>query len=338
MIACLQQQSAFCTEAASDVSNSTDSWQHPPSAQPKQVGPIISLLAKELQAQWQKKRNMQLGNRVIRPGSNHKVWWSCDKCPDSLPHVWEAIVNTRSKGTGCPFCSGKAICQHNTLARKAPAVTQFWDAKNHHPLSPGQVTASSNVRAHWKCSVCSHEWQAPVKLKACRNSGCPKCAKASGGRRADGTRQKHPTCAAAKHALLEQWDHDKNRENGSFPDHISLTSGKHIWWRCHACPKGQIHSWQAPPYRRNSGKLKAGCPFCAGQKVCECNALETVCPDIAADFDIEQNGVSPAEVTSSTLTKYSWLSDGPGAQKRSVSSRTLYAKRKSLQLLNASDF
>ena len=275
---------------------------------------------------------MQLGNHVIRPHSHHKVWWSCDQCPDSLPHVWEATVGQRSEGTGCPYCSGKVVCQHNTLARKAPGVALFWDAKKNHPLSPDQVTASSGVRAHWKCSACLYEWQAQVVTKARTNSGCPKCVKANGSMRADGTRQNHPTFAAAQHALLGQWDHDKNRENGIFPDNTSLQSNKRVWWRCHACPKGQIHSWQARPSMRTSGKVATGCPFCVGHKVCRCNSLETVCPDIAADFDIERNGVSPAEVTSSTTTEYNWLSDKPGAKKRSVSMCTRHAKRKSSQL------
>ena len=229
-------------ETASDVSNKNDSWQQPPKAQPKEVGPIISMLAKELQAQWQEERNMHLGNSVIRPHSKRKVWWSCDQCPDSLPHVWKAIVASRSQGTGCPFCSGTKICQHNTLVRKAPQVAQFWDVNKNHPLSPDQVSVSSNIRAHWKCSVCLHEWQAPVNKKTRCNSGCPKCAKANSGRKADGTRQKHSTFAAAKHALLEQWDHDKNRENGNFPDNTSLQSNKLIWWRCQECPKGKEHS------------------------------------------------------------------------------------------------
>jgi len=56
--------------------------------------------------------------------------------------------------------------------------------------------------------------------------------------------------------------------------------------------------------------------------------LETVCPDIAADFDVEKNGVTAAEVTTSTGTKYSWLSDEPGAKKRSVNQRTHYTRRK----------
>jgi len=54
----------------------------------------------------------------------------------------------------------------------------------------------------------------------------------------------------------------------------------------------------------------------------------TVCPDIAADFDVEKNGVTAAEVTSSSSTKYSWLSDEPGAKKRSADRRTNYTRKR----------
>ncbi|DBB08114.1 TPA: hypothetical protein ACH3X3_008309 [Trebouxia sp. C0006] len=250
-----------------------------------------------------------------------------DQCPDGLLHVWEASVKSRTQGMGCPFCSGTKVCQHNTLARKAPQVARFWDAEK-NPLSPDQVTASSRMKAHWKCSVCLHKWQAFVTSKAQAESGCPRCAKANGGRKADGTRQKHPTFAVAKHALLEQWDQDKNRENGNFPDNTTLQSQKLIWWHCKECPKGKVHRWQARADIRTGGKRVTGCPFCAGKMLCECNSLETVCPDIAADFDSQTNGVSAAEVTSSASAKYSWLSDEPEAKKRSVMQRTSWAKRK----------
>jgi len=194
-------------------------------------------------------------------------------------------------------------------------------------MSPDQVTVYSNMRAHWTCSVCLHEWQASVLNKASHKTGCPKCAKANGGRKADGTRQEHPSFARAKHALLQQWDHDKNRDHGNFPDNTTLQSGKLIWWQCHECPKGKVHSWQAQAYSRTSRKILAGCPFCAGHQLCECNILETVCPDIAADFDVEKNGVTAAEVTSSASAMYSWLSDQPRAKKRSVAQRTLYLKK-----------
>ena len=309
------------------MSNSDNRVQQVHREQPVGVRPNISMLAEEMQGQWHEKLDRHLGDIVIKPCSNRKVWWSCDQCPDSLPHIWEAAVYNRTQGTGCPFCSGTAVCQHNTLATKAPQVALFWDAKKNHPLSPDQVTVSSHIRAHWKCSVCLHEWQAPVTTKASRKTGCPKCAKATGNMRADGTRQKQPTFAKAKHALLEQWDHDRNNENGNFPDTTTLRSNKLIWWRCRECPEGKVHSWQASPNSRTTGTKASGCPCCVGRKLCQCNSLKTVCPDVAADFDTEKNGVSPAEVTSSANSKYSWLSDEPGAKKRTVTQRTSYTRK-----------
>ncbi len=214
-------------------------------------GPDISLLAEELQKQWHDRLNMYLGNILIRPGSNRKVWWSCEQCPDGLPHVWEAHVHNRTRGTGCPFCSGMTVCQHNTLARQAPEVALFWDVKKNHPMSPDQVTVSSNKRAHWKRSVCLCEWQAPVVNKVYGKTGCPKCAKANGGRKADGTRQTHPTFAEAKHALMEQWDHDKNREIGIFPDNTTLRSGEAHLVAVPGTLKGQATQLAGSPSRSN---------------------------------------------------------------------------------------
>ena len=151
------------------------------------------------------------------------------------------------------------------------------------------------------------------------------CAKVNGDTPADGTRQKHPTFAGAKHTLLQQWDHNRNKESGNLPN-TSIRSHKLIWWQCQECPKGKLHSWQACPADRTSPKKLTGCPCCFGHQLCECNSLETVFPDIAADFDVEKNGVSAAEVTSSTSAKYSWLSDEPGAKKRSVNLRTKYTR------------
>ncbi len=294
------------------------------------------MLAEELQRQWHDKLNRHLGDILIQPYSNRKAWWSCDQCPEGLPHVWEAYVHNKTQGTGCPFCSGVAVCQHNTLATKAPQLALFWDAQKNHPVSPDQVTVFSGVRAHWKCNACLHAWQAGVMQKAREKTGCPKCARTNAGRKADGTRQKHPTFATAKHVLLEQWDHDKNSKDGNFPDRITLRSNKPIWRNCQECPKGKVHSWQASPNNR-IGMRSRGCPCCVGHKLCECNSLETVCPDVAADFDTIKNEVSPAGVTSSKHTKYSWLSDEPGAKKRSVAQRTLYTRRQFRRNVKAPD-
>ncbi|DBB16114.1 TPA: hypothetical protein ACH3X3_003476 [Trebouxia sp. C0006] len=250
-------------EIASGISSSTDRIckQQLQKEQCEEVGPDVSLLVDDLQKQWHEKLNMHLGNTLIRPGSDRKVWWSCDLCPDGLPHIWEATVSNRTYGTGCPFCSGNAVCQHNTLARKAPEVALFWDVKKNHSLSANPVTVSSRLRAHWKCDACLHEWQAPVMIKTRGKSGCPRCAKANGNMPADGTRQKHPSFARAKPTLLQQWDHGKNRENGNFPDNTTVRSKKLIWWQCHQnaqrpwCTAGRLAQVVEPHPRRQLGAL-----------------------------------------------------------------------------------
>ena len=76
---------------AYDISSNAESM---PQQQSQQLdkGPNTSLLADELQKQWHDKLNTHLGNTLITPGSKRKVWWSCDQCPDGLPHIWEATV------------------------------------------------------------------------------------------------------------------------------------------------------------------------------------------------------------------------------------------------------
>ena len=66
----------------------------PQQSQQLDKGPNTSLLVDELQKQWHDRLNMHLGNILIRPASNRKVWWSCDQCPDNFPHIWDAIVKS----------------------------------------------------------------------------------------------------------------------------------------------------------------------------------------------------------------------------------------------------
>jgi len=58
--------------------------------------------------------------------------------------------------------------------------------------------------------------------------------------------------------LLEQWDHERNRENGNFPGNTSLQSNKLIWWHCQECSKGKAHSWQTRADNAAGGRLARG--------------------------------------------------------------------------------
>ena len=288
-------------------------------------GPDISQLRPDLQAEWMHDRNKHLGSIAVKPHSSIKAWWSCPSCPDGHAHIWEARVGLRSDGTGCPCCSGKQVCKHNSLATKAPEVVRYWHPQRNLPLSPDTITARSCFRAHWLCSACNYEWQALVFTKVRRNRGCPRCARANSGRSKDGVRQRHPTFASCKHHILLQWDHSLNEMEGNYPDNTSLQSSKPIWWTCDQCPRGKKHSWQATPGSRACPR-PCGCPYCAGQKVCECNSLQTLQPDLAADFDTAANGLSPIQITAYTGTKYRWLSDQPGSKLRSPAQRSNYTR------------
>ena len=303
----------------------------------KQAGsesPDISQMSPELQREWLSDRNHHLGNKVVTRHNGCKVWWSCANCPDGHPHIWEATVNSRSYGSGCPYCSGRDVCKHNSLATISPATVQYWHTRKNLPWSPETVTSGSNFRAHWMCPVCLHEWQAKIQDKVQYNSGCPQCAKAHGGRSKDGARKKHPTFASCNHPLLSQWDHDRNAREGNYPKNTTMGSSKRIWWTCDKCPRGKKHSWSARCDSRTRENAR-GCPFCSGRQYCDCSSLQTLYPELAADFDVRANGSTPDQVTASSPTKYRWLSDKCGAPLRSVAQRSQYLRRKAKQASQA---
>ena len=218
------------------------------------------------------------------------------------------------------------MCEHNSLATEAPEIACYWDPERNLPISPDTVTAHSHYRAHRLCSVCKHEWQTSVGAKVNAKSGCPECVKTHSGRSKDGVRHKYPTFTEAGHPLVSQWDHSLNQQEGNFPDNTRLRSDKRIWWLCDQCPMGCKHSWQATANSRTNQSWN--CPYCAGYKACKCNSLQTLYPDIAADFDTVANGLSPAEVTASTHTGFRWLSDKAGAKLRSPNVCTKYTQSK----------
>ena len=124
-------------------------------------------LAKE----WNYEKNNELKPNMVMKNSGKKVWWKCEK-----GHEWQATVNDRSNGYGCPFCSGRqAIVGYNDLATVNPTLAKEWDYEKNNELKPNMVTAGSEKKVWWKCEK-GHGWQAKIRE---RNDGtnCPICAK-----------------------------------------------------------------------------------------------------------------------------------------------------------------
>ena len=301
--------SSFCTVARADVQQSAQT-----------AGPDISQLDPVLQKQWDHAANSHLGDVLIKPHSHRKVWWQCHQCPDGHLRSWAATLYNRSRGPGAQ-CSGKKVCKHNSLANKAPLVAAEW-----HPTSnnfrPEDVTASSNKSAVWQCQVCSHVWTAVIGQRVLGGTGCPECSRGFGR-----ARKRYPSFAECNHPLLTEWDYSRNATLGLFPNEVSLSSHKRVFWQCCQCPAGQKHSYQATPNSR-TGKNLAGCPCCSGFKACKCNSLQTHYPELTPEWDFTKNEGTPDDHTAHSTYMAWWTSPEGKSWQQSIEARTHNLDRK----------
>lgn len=99
--------------------------------------------------------------------------------------------------------------------------------------------------------------------------------------------------------LVEEWDLDLNGD--LTPDQVTASSGQKVWWRCKKCNQ----TWQATVAHRNDGR---GCPVCSGRKlVVGVNDLATVNPKLAAEWDYDNNDLTPQQVSARNNIKASWI-------------------------------
>ena len=290
--------------SCSSHSGALPAWQQP-------SGPDISMLRSELQSQWDHDKNAHLSSVVIKPQSNRRVYWICTNCPDGRPHMWQASVQKRTLGRGCPFCSGQKVCPHNSLPSTAPKVATDWDtAKN--PGSPHDYTANSHHQAHWLCDKCGHEWQTSISNRVAKGNGCPYCVSKR-------QRRRLPTVTASSSSMKQYWDSQRNAEQGLDPDSITVGSNRRASFVCDKCPKSQPHTWTARVTDMLSG---GGCPCCSGHRVCKCNSLQTLRPDLAAQWYYAMNEGTPADYTAKSHMEVWWQNGKRGRWKQSIKRRS----------------
>jgi hypothetical protein len=127
----------------------------------------------ELSAEWHPVKNGSVQPRNIRPKSNKKFWWQC-----SEGHEWQADVNSRASGNGCPYCYGRFASETNNFSIKYPELLQEWDIQKNEGLDPSEFTPHSNKKVWWRCEK-GHSWPATICNRTRNKSGCPVCARAS---------------------------------------------------------------------------------------------------------------------------------------------------------------
>lgn len=207
---------------------------------------------------------------VVTAGSSRKLSWKC-----SVGHKWETSPKHRSKGTGCPICSGQKI------------LTGFNDLRTTHPRvaieANGWDPSSSDLvfsrKYNWKCSS-GHTWDTTIVSRK-RGSGCPSCA---------GVR-----VTSGENDLLTNFPDLAKELIDSDAVSLSVTSRKKVRWKC---PKG--HEFLASVGDRTRGQ---GCGVCAGKQIqIGVNDLSTTDPEVAR----EAYGWNPCSITRSSNKKVMW--------------------------------
>ena len=196
-------------------------------------------LAKE----WNYEKNDNLTPEDVSHHSNKKVWWKCSK-----GHEWQTDINHRTKGKGCPYCSGRyAVKGENDLQTINPDLASEWNYGKNSGLTPMDVMPNSNKKVWWKCSK-GHEWKANIDDRN-KGSKCPYCSGRYVIKGENDLQTINPT-------LAKEWNYEKN--NDLTPVHIMPNSHSKVWWKC---SKG--HEWKATVASRTNGNK---CPICNSER------------------------------------------------------------------------
>lgn len=201
----------------------------------------FSSLYPELIKEWDFNNN-KLNPSDVTYASHRKAFWICGNCSKK----YSAVIRNRTiNSSSCPYCSGNAVSELNSLAQNLPRHALDWDyTKN--KISPEQVSVGSSRSYYWKCHSCSKEWSATINNKKNTNKGCPYC---SGHRISSWNNLQVDNPTLAK-------EFDVNR-NGISPDQVHRGTKKIYWWNC---PNGH-EDFQASVNNRNLHG--SSCPKCS---------------------------------------------------------------------------
>lgn len=214
----------------------------------------------ELAREWHPIKNAPLTPWDISAGNDKKVWWRCLK---DERHEWEAAINSRNSGVGCPICSGhKIIVGINDLKTVRPDLAEEWHPTKNGSLKPTDVTLHNGRNIWWICKK-GHIWNAKIANRADGNN-CPFC---SGKKVLAGFNDLETVMPS----IAKEWNFDRNE--GLTPRDVTAHSNKDVWWKCE-----RGHEWKTSVSHRSNGRR---CPKCFGES-------KTSFPEQAIFFYLQQ--------------------------------------------------
>ena len=280
----------------------------------------------DLAKEWNYEKNGDLKPEDVSCGCNKKVWWKLPyDVPDDYPveHLrgkyfefeWEASINNRTRGAGCPYFYGRVWKGFNDLQTVNPELARQWHPTKNGNLTPTQIAAKSNKKVWWLFpyddpNTGKHfefEWQAIISS---RNAGLG-CPFISGKAVWEGFND----LQTVNSELARQWHPTKNGDLK--PTQVTANSSKMAWWILsydvpldypvkHLRDKHFDFEWQAKIQSRNNDR---GCPYLSRQAVWEgFNDLQTVNPELARQWHPTKNGnLKPTQVTTNSNKMAWWI-------------------------------
>lgn len=214
------------------------------------------------------------------------MWWKCNE-----GHEWSARLDHRKGGSGCPYCSGHALIQSNSLSNAHPNISKLWHPEK-NKISPHEVFRATTQVFWWLCEN-GHEWKASVANRTRRNDKCPYCS---------GKIANEETCLQTRNPeISKEWNYQRN---GSVtPNDVTLMSNKKVWW---LCEKG--HEWRDKICSRVSGNRCSVCfPRTPKKVVSSDYNLKVVQPHLMIEWHpIKNENMDPSTLSPVSGKKVWW--------------------------------
>ena len=245
----------------------------------------LAYLKPELAMEWAYRYNNGMKPEDYVCGSNKKVFWVCGN-----EHIWEAPINRRVRGSGCPYCAGKKVLKgFNDFKTKCPDKVSLWNYRKNRNIDPDMCYFKSGKKVWWICQK-GHEWQTTI-YKIYNGGKCKVCCSALLQKGDNDLQTRYPE-------ICKKWDYELNEKQ---PCDYFPKSTTRVHW---ICDKG--HRWEARICCTVTNNTV--CPICSGKKLAKgVNDLATLAPkEILEEWDYEKNGFSPDGITAHNNRKCWW--------------------------------
>jgi ssDNA-binding Zn-finger/Zn-ribbon topoisomerase 1 len=177
-----------------------------------------------IMTEWDYDKNKFIDPRKYSAGSSKKVWWKCHVCG----YQWAAVIANRTRGNGCPQCSGKVVDPKRSFAVEHPELLEQWAYDLNRGMKPEDFLSGSDCTVWWRCSN-GHTWKSTIAHRNANNN-CPFCGNKIILPGFNDFATVHPD-------LLDEWDYEKNIVK---PEEVLGGSTISIHWICSRGINGKL--------------------------------------------------------------------------------------------------